>query len=284
MTGEWARRCAVVITLVRPSRLNAARQQCGAKIHADTSGRALPDTQKRFPRMTDMSRADLDKKPFDVASMFDAVAPRYDLINDVAALGQVRSWRRAMIEALTIQPGDTILDLAAGTGTSTAALVSAGARAVAADFSPGMMAQGRKQQPQIPFVGADAQQLPFADDSFDAAVISFGLRNVQDPQQGLREMTRVVRPGGCVVVCEFSTPTNPLFRQVYSRYIVRAIPAIAGAVGATSDAYEYLAESILAWPDQDELDQWLLAAGLETVQHRNLTGGIVALHRGYTPR
>lgn len=231
-----------------------------------------------------MSRADLDKKPFDVAGMFDAIAPRYDLMNDLAALGQVRGWRRAMIEALTLQPGDTVLDLAAGTGTSTAAIVAAGGRAIAADFSAGMMAEGRRRQPHIPFVGADAQQLPFADDSFDAAVISFGLRNVQRPQQALREMTRVVRPGGCVVVCEFSTPVNPLLRSVYSRYIVRAIPRVARAAGTTSDAYDYLAESILAWPDQDELDQWLLAAGLETVQHRNLTGGIVALHRGYVRR
>lgn len=216
--------------------------------------------------------------------MFDAIAPRYDLMNDLAALGQVRGWRRAMIEALTLQPGDCVLDLAAGTGTSTAAIAATGARAVAADFSPGMMAQGRRRQPHIPFVGADAQQLPFADDAFDAAVISFGLRNVQRPQQALREMARVVRPGGCVVVCEFSTPVSPLFRSVYSRYIVRAVPRVARAAGTTSDAYDYLAESILAWPDQDALDQWLLEAGLQTVQHRNLTGGIVALHRGYVRR
>lgn len=230
-----------------------------------------------------MSRADLDKKPFDVAGMFDSIAGRYDLINDVAALGQVKKWRQAMVDALTLQPGDAVLDLAAGTGTSTAAIVSQGARAVAADFSLGMMTEGRKRQPGIPFVGADAQRLPFDDDSFDAAVISFGLRNVQSPKVALAEMARVVRPGGAVVVCEFSTPTNAPFRAVYERYLMKALPAVARKFSSDSGAYDYLAESILAWPDQSELEQWLLGAGLETVQHRNLTGGIVALHRGYVP-
>ena len=230
-----------------------------------------------------MSRADLEKKPYDVAGMFDSIAGRYDVMNNVAALGQVQGWRAAMVESLEISAGDTVLDLAAGTGTSTAAIAAAGARALAADFSIGMMTEGRSRQPHLPFVGADAQQLPFADGVFDAAVISFGVRNVQDPRRGLAEMVRVVRPGGAVVVCEFSTPTNRVFRGVYQKYLMRALPAVAGRLATQSEAYDYLAESILDWPDQSSLRQWFLDQGLEQVQYRNLSGGIVALHRGFVP-
>lgn len=227
-----------------------------------------------------MSRAELDKKPFDVAGMFDGVAARYDLMNSLMAPGQVGRWRRATVEALDLDRGETVLDLAAGTGTSTAALVDAGLRAVAADFSSGMMAEGRKRQRHVPFVGADAQHLPFADDTFAGAVISFGLRNVQDPRRGIQEMARVVRPGGVVVVCEFSTPTHRAFRAVYERYLLRAIPTVAHRVASEPEAYDYLAESILAWPDQEELRDWFAGAGLRSNQFRNLNGGIVALHRG----
>ena len=169
-------------------------------------------------------------------------------MNDVAAMGQVSMWRDQMVESLAVAEGDTVLDLAAGTGTSSAALARAGARVVAADFSLGMMTEGRRRGAPVPFVGADAQHLPFLDDSFDAAVISFGLRNVHEPRMGLQEMVRVVRPGGTVVVCEFSTPTNPLFRTVYERYLLRALPAAARALSSNSDAYDYLAESILDGP------------------------------------
>ncbi len=227
-----------------------------------------------------MSRADLDKKPYDVAGMFDAVARRYDLMNDVAALGQVGMWRDKMVDGLELAPGQTVLDLAAGTGTSSAAIARAGARVVAADFSLGMMTEGRRRGAPVPFVGADAQHLPFQDDSFDAAVISFGLRNVHDPRRGLQEMTRVVRPGGTVVVCEFSTPTNPLFRTVYERYLLRAMPAAARGLSSNADAYDYLAESIIDWPSQEELRGWFLDVGLVNCQYQNLSGGIVALHRG----
>ncbi|MGY5763566.1 demethylmenaquinone methyltransferase [Brachybacterium sp. DNPG3] len=227
-----------------------------------------------------MSRADLDKKPYDVAGMFDSIAARYDITNDVAALGQVRMWRAAMVDSLGLGPGSEVLDLAAGTGTSSAAIADAGARVVAADFSLGMMAEGRRRGAPVPFVGADAQHLPFADDSFDAAVISFGLRNVQQPKLALAEMTRVVRPGGRVVVCEFSTPASRMIRTVYEKYLLRALPAVARRVATSSDAYDYLAESILDWPTQEQLKGWFLETGLEKVQYRNLTGGIVALHRG----
>ena len=230
-----------------------------------------------------MSRADLDKQPYDVAGMFDSIAGRYDLMNDVAALGQVQMWRSAMVDALEIEAEDTVLDLAAGTGTSSTAIARAGARVVAADFSLGMMAEGRRRGAPVPFIGADAQHLPFAENSFDAAVISFGLRNVHRPQSALAEMVRVVRPGGRVVVCEFSTPTSPLFRTVYEKYLLRALPAVARRVATSAEAYDYLAESILEWPDQESLRRWFLDGGLVRAQYRNLTGGIVALHRGVVP-
>ena len=230
-----------------------------------------------------MSRADLEKKPYDVATMFDGIAQRYDLMNDIAAMGQVGMWRDLMVQALEIAPGDEVLDLAAGTGTSTTAIARAGARVAAADFSLGMMSEGRRRGAPVPFIGADAQRLPFAEDSFDAAVISFGLRNVHEPRRALAEMVRVVRPGGRVVVCEFSTPSWRPFRTVYEKYLLRALPAVAGMVTTTADAYEYLAESILEWPDQEALRGWFLAAGMERAQYRNLSGGIVALHRGVVP-
>lgn len=230
-----------------------------------------------------MSRADLEKQPYDVATMFDGIAKRYDLMNDLAALGQVGMWREKMVESLELEAGDQVLDLAAGTGTSSAAIARAGGAVLAADFSLGMMTEGRRRGAPAPFVGADAQQLPFADDSFDAAVISFGLRNVQQPRQALAEMARVVRPGGRVVVCEFSTPTTALVRTVYERYLLRALPVVARRVATSADAYDYLAESILEWPDQEALREWFLGVGLQQVQYRNLTGGIVALHRGVVP-
>ena len=230
-----------------------------------------------------MSRADLEKQPYDVATMFDGIARRYDLMNDVAAMGQVGMWREKMVESLDIAAGDQVLDLAAGTGTSSAAIARAGAQVVAADFSLGMMTEGRRRGAPVPFVGADAQHLPFADDSFEAAVISFGLRNVHEPRLALAEMSRVVRPGGRVVVCEFSTPTWRPFRAVYENYLLRALPAVARRVATSADAYDYLAESILDWPDQEALRGWFAQAGLEQVQYRNLSGGIVALHRGVAP-
>ncbi|WP_394215866.1 demethylmenaquinone methyltransferase [Brachybacterium vulturis] len=230
-----------------------------------------------------MSRADLEKQPYDVATMFDGIAKRYDLMNDVAAMGQVGMWRDLMVQALEIDPGAQVLDLAAGTGTSTAAIAHAGARVVAADFSLGMMSEGRRRGAPVPFVGADGQHLPFAEDSFDAASISFGLRNVHEPRQALAELVRVVRPGGRVLVCEFSTPAWAPFRTVYEKYLLRALPAVAGRFATTVDAYEYLAESILEWPDQEQLRGWFREAGMERTQYRNLSGGIVALHRGVVP-
>lgn len=228
-----------------------------------------------------MPRAGLDKDTRDVAAMFDAVAHRYDVTNDVLSLGQDRLWRRATLEALAVSRGDAVLDLAAGTGTSGAPLADRGVRVVACDLSLGMLTVGKQRRPDLAFVAGDAQALPFADASFDAVTISFGLRNVPDVGIALREMLRVTRPGGRVVVCEFSRPTNKAFRTVYQQYLTHALPRVAGVVAKESDAYAYLADTIAAWPDQRELGMRMREAGWTKVAFRNLSGGIVALHRGF---
>ncbi|MBA2415845.1 MAG: demethylmenaquinone methyltransferase [Geodermatophilaceae bacterium] len=223
------------------------------------------------------NRASLDKRPADVAAMFDGVARRYDLTNTVLAGGQDRRWRRITREALGLGPGLRVLDVAAGTAVSTVELARSGADCVASDFSLGMLREGRRRG--VPLVAADALRLPFADASFDAVAIAFGLRNVADPDAVLAEMARVTRPGGNLVVCEFSRPTWQPFQTVYVEYLMRALPTIARAVSSNPDAYVYLAESIRAWPDQSELAARIGTRGWERVQWRNLTGGIVTLHR-----
>ncbi|RJS47847.1 demethylmenaquinone methyltransferase [Nocardioides cavernaquae] len=227
-----------------------------------------------------MTRAELDKQPTDVRRMFDAVAKRYDVTNDVLSMGQDRRWRKQVLAAVDARPGDRILDLAAGTGTSSLPFAEAGAQVIPCDFSVGMLQVGKKARPQLPFVAGDGTKLPFADDTFDAVTISFGLRNIVDPVAGLREMRRVTRPGGRLVVCEFSHPVNRAFRKVYLEYLMKTLPSIARGVSSSPDAYVYLAESIRAWPDQAGLATLLQDAGWGSVEYRNLSGGIVALHRG----
>jgi demethylmenaquinone methyltransferase/2-methoxy-6-polyprenyl-1,4-benzoquinol methylase len=227
-----------------------------------------------------MPRADLDKQPTEVAAMFDEVAERYDLTNDVLALGQTRLWRRAVVNAVAPRPGERILDLAAGTGTSSAPLAARGAAVVPCDFSLGMLRVGRRREPGLAFVAGDALRLPFGDATFDAVTISFGLRNTVEPEAALTEMARVTRPGGRLVVCEFSHPAFGPFRTLYSRYLMGALPGIARRASSNPDAYVYLAESIRAWPDQAELAAVMGRSGWRDVEWLNLTGGIVALHRG----
>lgn len=230
-----------------------------------------------------MTRADLTKAPTDVAAMFDGVAKRYDLTNDVLALGQTRRWRKAVVAAVAPLPGELILDLAAGTGTSSLPFAQAGAEVFPTDFSLGMLKVGRQRLPQLPFVGGDGLSLPYRDGVFDAATISFGLRNLADLTTGLAELRRVVRPSGRLVICEFSQPTWAPFRNVYTEYLMKALPAVAERVASNPEAYVYLAESIRAWPDQPQLAAQLQVAGWSRVQWRNLSGGIVALHRGVNP-
>ncbi|GLY13286.1 demethylmenaquinone methyltransferase [Kineosporia sp. NBRC 101677] len=228
-----------------------------------------------------MSRAGLEKTPHEVASMFDGVAARYDLTNTVLAMRQDVRWRKLVAEALDLRAGQTVLDLAAGTGTSSEPFADAGVHTVPCDFSLGMLKVGNRRRPDLPFVAGDATRLPFADASFDAVTISFGLRNVVDVEAALAEMRRVTKPGGKFVVCEFSHPTWAPWRVVYTEYLMRALPSVARVVSSNPDAYVYLAESIRAWPDQRGLAAKLRQAGWTDVAHRNLSGGIVALHRAF---
>jgi demethylmenaquinone methyltransferase / 2-methoxy-6-polyprenyl-1,4-benzoquinol methylase len=238
------------------------------------------------------SRADLGKDPARVSGMFDEVAPAYDRTNTVLSLGNDKLWRVATTRAVAPRAGQKILDLAAGTGASSVALARSGAEVVAADFSPGMIAEGARRYgpkasgggiPNLSFVEADATALPFGDDEFDAVTISFGLRNVVDPKKALGEMLRVAKPGGRLVVCEFSHPRSAAFGALYRFYNDRILPVVATAVSSNADAYDYLNESIRDWPDQRTLSGWIREAGWTDVAHRDLSFGIVALHRAVKP-
>ncbi|GAB3614535.1 class I SAM-dependent methyltransferase [Humibacter ginsengisoli] len=231
-----------------------------------------------------MSRADLSKQPSDVAAMFDEVSVGYDRMNTVSTVGIDALWRIATTRAVDPRPGQLVLDVAAGTGTSSAALARSGARVVAADFSPGMIAVGERRHagnPNIEFVQADATGLPFDDDSFDAVTISFGLRNIVDPDAALREFFRVTKPGGRLVVCEFSRPPASVIRGAYYAYLEYGMPVFARLASSNPVAYAYLMESIRDWPAQQELAHRISRAGFERIAYRNLTFGIVALHRGF---
>ena len=215
--------------------------------------------------------------------MFDAVARRYDLTNDVMSLWQVRMWRRVARTAVGAAPGLRVLDLAAGTGTSAVEYAADGADVVACDLSPGMVAEGRRRHPEIEFVVGDAMALPFADADFDVVTISYGLRNVQDTAAALAEMARVTRPGGRLVIAEFSTPVHRALRGLYRFYLGTALPTAGRLISSNPQAYAYLGESIVAWPDQEALAALMHAAGWRGVGYKNLSGGIVAIHRGTRP-
>lgn len=231
-----------------------------------------------------MTRAQLDKRPADVAAMFDAVAGRYDLLNDVLSLGQDRRWRSVVARIVAARQGDLVLDVAAGTGTSSRAFTASGARCVACDFSLGMLRAGAKPSDLVRFVAGDALDLPFASAAFDVVTISFGLRNVADLDAALAEMLRVTKPGGRLVICEFSHLPARAVDLAYQRYLAAALPAVAGRLTANAGAYSYLAESIRDWPAQEELAARIRAAGWSAVRWRNLTFGVVAVHVGRRPR
>jgi demethylmenaquinone methyltransferase/2-methoxy-6-polyprenyl-1,4-benzoquinol methylase len=228
-------------------------------------------------------RAQLDKNPEEVAQMFDGVAKRYDLVNDLLSLGQTKRWRKAVTKLIDPRPGMKILDMAAGPGASSEPLAKAGAEVTSADFSHGMLDAGRKQRPYLNFQWADALKLPFEDNSFDLYTISFGLRNTHKTEVALKEALRVVRPGGRLAIVEFSAPTWRPFRTIYTNYLMSALPWIAKKTSSNPDAYIYLAESIKAWPNQAALASIIEGAGWSQVAIRNLTGGVVAVHMAVKP-
>ncbi|MEY3636208.1 MAG: hypothetical protein RL147_637 [Actinomycetota bacterium] len=225
-----------------------------------------------------MSRANLNKDPDEVAAMFDGVAKRYDLVNDLLSLGRTKAWRKATTAIIAPKTGMQILDLAAGPGSSSEPLYKAGATVFATDFSEGMLAQGRKARPYLNFSKADALNLPFEANRFDVVTISYGLRNTVTYEKALIEALRVTKPGGRIVIAEFSQPTNRIFRTIYTKYLMRLLPAIAKKTSSNPDAYVYLAESIRAWPDQAALAKSLEKAGWRKVTWKNLTFGVVAVH------
>ncbi len=226
-----------------------------------------------------MTKADLTKDPGDVSAMFDQVAKNYDRTNDLLSFYQSRLWRRAVRKAVNPLAGQRILDVAAGTGTSSKALLVPGGEVVAADFSKGMIEQGKKQHPELLFVFADAMKLPFQASEFDAVTISFGLRNVENYQTALKEFHRVLKPGGKLVVCEFSKVRGPI-GLLYKFYLRFVLPIVARVFSSNPEAYTYLSESIEAWPSQKELEQNIRSAGFKNVSYKNLSFGVVALHTG----
>jgi demethylmenaquinone methyltransferase/2-methoxy-6-polyprenyl-1,4-benzoquinol methylase len=226
-------------------------------------------------------RANLNKDPDDVSKMFDDVAHRYDFLNDLLSLGRTKAWRKVVTAIIAPKPGLRILDIAAGTGSSSAPLVAKGADVIALDFSEGMLAAGRKRHKKIKFQQGDALKLPFAENYFDVTTVSFGLRNTSDTTAALKEALRVTKQNGRIVICEFSHPTNKILRLIYLKYLMRALPVMAKRISKNPAAYIYLAESIQAWPNQSALAQVMRQAGWESVSWQDLTFGIVAVHIGY---
>ncbi|MGO1854294.1 MAG: class I SAM-dependent methyltransferase [Microbacteriaceae bacterium] len=236
--------------------------------------------------MNQPNRADLGRDPARVSGMFDQVAAGYDRTNTVMTFGNDALWRAATTRAVAPKRGERILDLAAGTASSSASIAMSGAEVVAADFSPGMLAEGKRRHghlKNLSFVEANATDLPFGDDEFDAVTMSYGLRNVQQPKKALAELFRVTRPGGRLVINEFSTPPGKAFRGLYRFYNAQVLPRVARMAGTNGDAYDYLNESIRDWPDQKRLSAWIREAGWTDVAYRNLSFGIVALHRATKP-
>jgi demethylmenaquinone methyltransferase / 2-methoxy-6-polyprenyl-1,4-benzoquinol methylase len=228
-----------------------------------------------------VSRADLGKDPDEVSAMFDGVAKRYDILNDLLSLGRTKAWRKVATKIINPKSGMKILDLAAGTGTSSRPLKDAGAEVISLDFSKGMIAAGKLRNPDLTFIQGDALNLPFKDNEFDVTTISFGLRNTNNVEKALSEALRVTKPGGRMVVVEFSHPTNKLFRNIYLKYLVAALPKIARATSSNPGAYVYLAESIMAWPNQSDLASLMAKVGWQKVEWHNATFGITAIHIGY---
>ena len=232
---------------------------------------------------------DKDEKAGLVAGVFDSVASRYDLMNDLMSGGIHRLWKRFTIELSGVRPGHSVLDIAGGTGDLAAKfsrIVGETGRVVLADINYSMLSVGRDKlldhghSENLEFVQADAQCLPFPDDSFDCITIAFGLRNVTDKDLALRAMLRVLKPGGRLLVLEFSKPKHPLLSKAYDAYSFSVLPIMGRLVAGDSDSYRYLAESIRVHPDQETLKAMMEDAGFARVEYHDMTGGVVALHRG----
>lgn len=230
-----------------------------------------------------MVRANLDKQPSQVSSMFDHVAGGYDRTRTLLWLGRMNAWGRQVAKAAGLGAGHRVLDVAAGTGTSSLALKRADTSVIACDFSLGMLTVGKSRTNAISFLAGDAQRLPFADDSFDLATISFGLRNVAHAESALAEMLRVVKPGGRLVICEFSRPAGRVGKGLWFAYLRWQLPLIARIVSSNPQAYSYLGESIKAWSVPEELARRIQSVGWGQVSWRRLDGGVVALHRAVKP-
>jgi demethylmenaquinone methyltransferase/2-methoxy-6-polyprenyl-1,4-benzoquinol methylase len=228
-----------------------------------------------------VARANLNKDPDDVSKMFDGVANRYDFLNDLLSLGRTKAWRKVVTSIIGPKPGLKILDIAAGTGSSTRPLVDAGADVIALDFSAGMIEIGRKRNKDIKFVQGDALNLPFEENVFDVTTISFGLRNTSNIDSALKDSLRVTKSGGKIVIAEFSHPSNSIFRFIYLNYLMKAIPIISKKISKNPEAYIYLAESIRVWPNQEGLASKMRDAGWKSVAWQDLTFGIVAVHIGF---
>ena len=226
-----------------------------------------------------MTKADLNKTPAEVSAMFDEVAHAYDKTNDLLSFGQSHYWRYRLKKAVKPAAGQRILDIAAGTGTSSMALMVPGAKIVAADFSKGMLEEGKRRYPELEFVFADAMKLPFADSEFDVVTMSFGLRNVSDRAVALKEFYRVLKPSGRLVICEFSH-VGGLLGVFYRLYLKHLLPKVSKLLSKNPAAYDYLSESIMAWPKQAELKKDVETAGFSSASWKNLTFGVVALHEG----
>lgn len=233
--------------------------------------------------MTPVARATLDKRPAEVARMFDAVAGRYDVMNAVMTFGQERRWRRVVADVIAAGPGVRVLDLAAGTGASSVPFAEAGAETIACDFSAGMLAEGRRRHPRLTFVAGDALRLPFADASFDVVTVSFGLRNVVDVPTALTELARVTRPGGRLVVLETATPVARPLAAMNRLYTNRVMPRLARLFSSDPSSYAYLAESASLWYGQQALAEQIRGGGWQEVTWRDLMFGVVAIHCATRP-